>query len=281
MSQIELSHKGIGPIGVFDSGYGGLTILNAIRQHLPQYDYLYLGDNARTPYGTRSFEVVYHYTLECVKKLFELDCHLVILACNTASAKALRSIQQRDLPGLDPNRRVLGVIRPTVEAIGSLTETRHVGLVGTTGTIQSQSYPLEIAKLFPDIVVTGEACPMWVPLVENGEYDSDGADYFVKKNLDHLFSVDPAIDTLILGCTHYPLLVNKIQKHLPKHVALVIQGDIVADSLAGYLNRHPEMKQKCSQGGECRFLTTEAEEKFAASASVFMAENINARQIQL
>lgn len=281
MSQTELSHKGTGPIGVFDSGYGGLTILNAIRQRLPQYDYLYLGDNARTPYGTRSFEVVYHYTLECVKKLFELDCHLVILACNTASAKALRSIQQRDLPGLDSNRRVLGVIRPTVEAIGSLTETRHVGLVGTTGTIQSQSYPLEIAKLFSDIVVTGEACPMWVPLVENGEYDSEGADYFVKKNLDHLFSVDPAIDTLILGCTHYPLLVNKIQKYLPKHVALVIQGDIVADSLADYLNRHPEMEQKCSQGGECRFLTTEAEAKFAASASVFMAENINARQIQL
>jgi glutamate racemase len=281
MSQTELSHKGTGPIGVFDSGYGGLTILNAIRQRLPQYDYLYLGDNARTPYGTRSFEVVYHYTLECVKKLFDLDCHLVILACNTASAKALRSIQQRDLPGFAPNRRVLGVIRPTVEAIGSLTETRHVGLVGTTGTIQSQSYPLEIAKLFPDIVVTGEACPMWVPLVENGEYDSDGADYFVKKNLDHLFSVDPAIDTLILGCTHYPLLVNKIQKYLPKHVALVIQGDIVAESLADYLNRHPDMEQKCSQGGECRFLTTEAEEKFAASASVFMAEQINAKQIQL
>ncbi len=281
MSQTDLSHTEIGPIGVFDSGYGGLTILNAIRQHLPQYDYLYLGDNARTPYGSRSFEVVYHYTLECVKKLFELNCHLVILACNTASAKALRTIQQRDLPVLDPNRRVLGVIRPTVEAIGSLTETRHVGLVGTTGTIQSRSYPLEIAKLFPDIVVTGEACPMWVPLVENGEYDSEGADYFVKKNLDHLFSVDPAIDTLILGCTHYPLLVNKIQKYLPKHVALVVQGDIVADSLADYMNRHPEMEQKCSQGGECRFLTTEAEEKFAASASVFMAEQINARQIQL
>ena len=281
MSQDNLHIDFWGPIGVFDSGYGGLTILNAIRQRLPQYDYLYLGDNARTPYGTRSFEVVYHYTLECVKKLFEMNCHLVILACNTASAKALRSIQQRDLPGLAPNRRVIGVIRPTVEAIGSLTETRHVGLVGTTGTIQSQSYPLEIAKLFPDIVVTGEACPMWVPLVENGEYDSDGADYFVKKNLDHLFSVDPAIDTLILGCTHYPLLVNKIQKYLPKHVALVIQGDIVANSLADYLSRHPEMEQKCSQGGECRFLTTEAEEKFAASASVFMAENINARQIQL
>lgn len=276
-SHIDLS----GPIGVFDSGYGGLTILNAIRQRLPQYDYLYLGDNARTPYGTRSFEVVYHYTLECVKKLFEMNCHLVILACNTASAKALRTIQQRDLPGLDPNRRVLGVIRPTVEAIGNLTETRHVGLVGTTGTVQSNSYPLEIAKLFPDIVVTSEACPMWVPLVENGEYDSDGADYFVKKNLDHLFSADPLIDTLILGCTHYPLLVNKIEKYLPSNVALVIQGDIVADSLANYLNRHSEMEQKCSRGGECHFLTTEAEDKFAASASVFMAENINARQIQL
>lgn len=281
MSQQYLHNSEIGPIGVFDSGYGGLTILNAIRKRLPEYDYLYLGDNARTPYGTRSFEVVYHYTLECVKKLFEMDCHLVILACNTASAKALRTIQQRDLAGIDPDRRVLGVIRPTVEAIGAVTQSRHVGLVGTTGTVQSLSYPLEIRKIFPDITVTGEACPMWVPLVENAEYASEGADYFVKKNLDHLFVVDPAIDTLILGCTHYPLLVNKIEKYLPPNVALVMQGDIVADSLAGYLARHPEMERKCSRQGGCRFLTTEAEDKFAASASVFMSENIDARQIQL
>lgn len=269
------------PIGVFDSGYGGLTILNAIRKRLPEYDYLYLGDNARTPYGTRSFEVVYQYTLECVKKLFEMDCHLVVLACNTASAKALRTIQQRDLALLDPNRRVLGVIRPTVEAIGELTESRHVGLVGTTGTIQSLSYPLEIKKIFSDIVVTGEACPMWVPLVENGEYDSDGADYFLKKHIDHLFSLDPAIDTLILGCTHYPLLAHKIAKYLPPHVTMVIQGEIVADSLADYLVRHPEMDEKCSKGGRCQFMTTESKEKFAASASVFMSEMVDAQQIIL
>jgi glutamate racemase len=279
MIQITSYTQLSGPIGVFDSGYGGLTILNAIRQRLPQYDYLYLGDNARTPYGTRSFEVVYHYTLECVRKLFEMDCRLVILACNTASAKALRTIQQHDLPLIDPQRRVLGVIRPTVEAIGTLTKSRHVGLVGTTGTVQSLSYPLEIAKLFPDITVTGEACPMWVPLVENGEYDSQGADIFVKKNLHHLFAADPAIDTLILGCTHYPLLLNAIRKYIPEKVNLVVQGDIIANSLADYLNRHPEMEKQCSTQGNCRFLTTESPEKFAASASIFMDKSVDAEQV--
>ena len=268
-----------GPIGIFDSGYGGLTILNAIRKQLPQYDYLYLGDNARTPYGSRSFEVVYQYTLECVRKLFELDCQLVILACNTASAKALRTIQQHDLPLMYPNRRVLGVIRPTVEAIGNLTKTRHVGLVGTTGTVQSLSYPMEVNKLFPDVVVTGEACPMWVPLVENGEHDSPGADYFVEKQLNHLFATDPEIDTLVLGCTHYPLLLNKIRKYTPPHVSLIVQGAIVADSLADYLHRHPVMEQQCTKNGTCRFLTTESEEKFATSASIFINDAVVATHI--
>ena len=281
MSQITSYTQLPGPIGVFDSGYGGLTILNAIRQRLPQYDYLYLGDNARNPYGTRSFEVVYQYTLECVKRLFELDCRLVILACNTASAKALRTIQQHDLPLIDPRKRVLGVIRPTIETIGSLTKSRHVGLVGTTGTIQSLSYPLEIAKLFPDITVVGEACPMWVPLVENAEYDSEGADYFVKKNLNNLFKADPSIDTLILGCTHYPLLLDMIKKYTPEGVNLVVQGDIVADSLADYLLCHFEIEQQCTTGGTCRFYTTESTEKFDSSASVFMDKEIVAQQLML
>jgi glutamate racemase len=270
-----------GPIGIFDSGYGGLTILKAIRQQLPQYDYLYLGDNARTPYGTRSFEVVYQYTLECVKKLFELNCQLVILACNTASAKALRTIQQHDLPLIDPDRRVLGVIRPTVEAIGNLTKTRHVGLVGTSGTVQSLSYPIEINKLFPDVVVTSEACPMWVPLVENGEHNSPGADYFVEKNLKHLFDVDPEIDTLVLGCTHYPLLLNKISKYTTSNVRLIVQGTIVSDSLANYLHRHPEMEHLCTKGATCHFLTTESEEKFEASASLFFNESVIATHIMV
>ena len=270
-----------GPIGVFDSGYGGLTILNSIRSRLPQYDYLYLGDNARAPYGSRSFEVVYQYTLECVKKLFDMNCSLVILACNTVSAKALRTIQQNDLPRMDPSRRVLGIIRPTVEVIGSLTTTRHVGLVGTMGTVNSNSYPLEIQKIYPDITVAGEACPMWVPLVENGEYDTPGADYFVEKNLRSLFAADPKIDTLILGCTHYPLLEKTIRRHTPSNVSLVLQGDIVAESLADYLVRHPEMDAKCSRGGSCRFLTTETPDKFAASASVFMSTQVTAEHLIL
>jgi glutamate racemase len=260
-------------IGVFDSGYGGLTILEQFRALLPEYDYVYLGDNARTPYGTRSFDVVYQYTLQCVKKLFEMDCALVILACNTASAKALRTIQQKDLPLIDPNRRVLGVIRPTVEAIGNLTQTRHVGLLGTEGTIESGSYPMEVSKLFPDVVVTGQACPMWVPLVENNEFDSAGADYFIQKNINQLLEKDPQIDTIILGCTHYPLLIKKIRQFTPEHIQLVPQGEYVAHSLQDYLKRHLEMDVRCSKNGISRFLTTESTAKFEESASIFLSQD--------
>lgn len=270
-----------GPIGVFDSGYGGLTILSKIREALPQYDYLYLGDNARTPYGTRSFEVVYEFTLQAVTKLFEMGCHLVILACNTASAKALRTIQMHDLPALDANRRVLGVIRPTVECIGNLTKSRHVGVLATAGTIKSESYPLEVKKLFPDVVVSGKACPMWVPLVENGEAQSAGADYFVKKYIDELLSQDKEIDTAILGCTHYPLLLPKIQEQMPQGIAIVSQGELVARSLKDYLLRHPEMDERCTKGATCRYLTTEAEEKFAESASTFLNEVISVERVTL
>ena len=230
-----------GPIGIFDSGYGGLTILHGIRQLLPEYDYLYLGDNARTPYGTRSFEVVYEFTRQAVMKLFEMGCHLVILGCNTASAKALRTIQQNDLPKLDATRRVLGVIRPTAEVIGSLTHNRHVGIFATEGTIKSESYNLEIHKLYPDIQVTGVACPFWVPLVEYNEADSLGADYFVKKRIDQLLRQDPQIDTIILGCTHYPLLLPKIHKYIPRGIRIIAQGEYVASSLQQYFVRHPEM----------------------------------------
>ncbi len=266
-------------IGVFDSGFGGLTILEKIRRRLPQYDYIFLGDNARTPYGTRSFETVYAYTLQCVEKLFALDCQLVILACNTASAKALRSIQQNDLPQLAPERRVLGVIRPTVEAVGRMTQSRVVGLVATEGTVRSNSYPLEIAKLFPDITVVSEACPMWVPLIENGEHTGDGADFFVRKYLDELFAKQAHIDTLILGCTHYPLMLDKIARYTPSGVRIVTQGDIVAESLADYLRRHPELAEKCSQGGTVRYLTTESVEKFQTSATLFLREHVAAEKI--
>ncbi|MBQ5880275.1 MAG: glutamate racemase, partial [Bacteroidaceae bacterium] len=237
-----------GPIGVFDSGYGGLTILRQIRQYMPDYDYIYLGDNARAPYGGHSFEVVYQYTLQAVEALFNRGCHLVILACNTASAKALRTIQQRDLPKMDPNRRVLGIIRPTVEAIGSLTKSRHVGVLATEGTINSGSYGMEVRKQDPDIILTGQACPMWVPLVENYEFDSPGADYFVKKRLDRIMRLDPDIDTLVLACTHYPLLMNKIVKYTPAGVRIMAQGEYVAASLADYLQRHPEMEARCTKG---------------------------------
>ena len=230
-----------GPIGVFDSGYGGLTILSKIREALPEYDYIYLGDNARTPYGTRSFEIVYEFTLQAVNKLFEMGCHLVILACNTASAKALRTIQMNDLPNIDPDRRVLGVIRPTAECIGSMTQTRHVGILATAGTIKSESYPLEVHKLFEDIKVSGEACPMWVPLVENNEANGEGADFFIRKYIDNLLAKDRQIDTLVLGCTHYPILLPKIQKFIPQGVKVVAQGEYVATSLKDYLHRHPEM----------------------------------------
>lgn len=270
-----------GPIGVFDSGYGGLTILRQFRQLLPQYDYLYLGDNARTPYGSRSYEIVYEFTLQAVKKLFEMGCHLVILACNTASAKALKSIQENDLPLLDNSRRVLGVIRPTAESIGAITNTRHVGIVATQGTINSESYPLEIHKLFPDIQVTGEACPMWVPLVENNEYDSPGADYFVKKQINNLLRKDPQIDTIILGCTHYPLLLNKILKYTPRNIKIIPQGDYVANSLKKYLKRHTDIELQCTKNGTCRFLTTESPEKFKDSATIFLHTNIEVEKISL
>lgn len=266
------THKSSGAIGIFDSGYGGLTILEKIREKMPQYDYIYLGDNARTPYGTRSFEVVYEFTLQAVKKLFELGCPLVILACNTASAKALRSIQQKDLPTIDPSRRVLGVIRPTAECIGNITQSRHIGILATTGTIRSNSYILEIQKIFPDITVTGEACPMWVPLVENNEYNSIGANYFVQKHIQHLLTKDPKIDTIILGCTHYPLLLKKIKEFTPPHIRIVSQGEYVADSLNDYLRRHPEINSRCNQAGMCRFLTTESEHKFEESASIFLQQ---------
>lgn len=270
-----------GPIGVFDSGYGGLTILSKIREALPEYDYIYLGDNARTPYGTRSFEIVYEFTLQAVNKLFEMGCHLVILACNTASAKALRTIQMNDLPNIDPDRRVLGVIRPTAECIGSMTQTGHVGILATAGTIKSESYPLEVHKLFEDIKVSGEACPMWVPLVENNEANSEGADFFIRKYIDNLLAKDRQIDTLVLGCTHYPILLPKIQKFIPQGVKVVAQGEYVATSLKDYLHRHPEMDMKCTREGKCRFYTTEAEDKFIESASMFLNENITVQRITL
>ena len=270
-----------GPIGIFDSGYGGLTILEQIRRKLPGYDYLYLGDNARTPYGTRSFEVVYRFTLQCVEYLFGQGCQLVILACNTASAKALRTIQQNDLAIIDPNRRVLGVIRPTVEEVGKLTKTNHIGLLATSGTVLSDSYPLEIHKINPDIQVTSEACPMWVPLIENNEHLHEGADYFVKKNIQHLFTNDKQIDTVILGCTHYPLLYDKIARELPRGVTIISQGEIVARSLADYLHRHPEMDEKCSKNGHCRYLTTENPGKFSSSASIFLSGDIQAEHVEV
>jgi glutamate racemase len=270
-----------GPIGVFDSGYGGLTILEGIRKLLPQYDYLYLGDNARTPYGPRSFDVVYEFTRQAVHYLFERGCQLIILGCNTASAKALRSIQQKDLPGWDANRRVLGVIRPTAEIIGSLTQSRHVGVLATEGTIKSESYNLEIAKLHPDLTVTGVACPFWVPLVEYNEADSPGADYFVKKRIDQLMDKDPLIDAVILGCTHYPLLLPKIKKYMPSHVRIIAQGDYVASSLQDYLQRHTALEQLCSKGGTVHYLTTENPQTFSEHAQIFLHEPIEVENITL
>ena len=269
-----------GPIGVFDSGYGGLTILRQIRQLMPAYDYLYLGDNARAPYGAHSFEVVYEFTRQAVETLFARGCHLVVLACNTASAKALRTIQQNDLARLDPSRRVLGVIRPTVEIVGELTRSRHVGVLATVGTVNSHSYELEIHKLFPDITVSQMACPMWVPLVENYEYDSPGADYFVRKRIEGILRTDPAIDTLLLACTHYPLLMNKILKYTPPGVRVVPQGEYVASSLKDYLRRHIDMDARCTRRGTCHYLTTEAADKFSENASLFMHERCEAERIR-
>ena len=276
----HLSHTP-GPIGVFDSGYGGLTILDKIREVLPEYDYIYLGDNARAPYGTRSFEVVYEFTRQAVNKLFDMGCHLVILACNTASAKALRSIQMNDLPQIDPARRVLGVIRPTVECVGEISKNQHIGVLATAGTIKSESYPLEIHKLFPEIQVSGTACPMWVSLVENNESQDEGADYFIRKYIDQLLSKDPQIDTVILGCTHFPILLPKIRQYIPEHISVISQGEYVAQSLKGYLRRHPEMDAKCTKNGNCSFYTTEAEEKFTESASTFLQQQIRVKHITL
>jgi glutamate racemase len=269
------------PIGVFDSGYGGLTVLKEIVKALPDHDYIYLGDNARAPYGSRSFETVYEYTLQCVKRLFSMGCPLVILACNTASAKALRNIQQKDLASIDPQKRVLGVIRPTTELVGKHTKTGHVGVLGTSGTVTSCSYPIEIQKFYPDITVHQEACPMWVPLVENDEIDTEGAEYFIKKNLDNLLSKDKKIDTIILGCTHYPLLVNKIRKFLPENITLLSQGEITAASLTDYLKRHHEIEEKLSKGKSVEFFTTDSAENFDKAASLFFGGEVKSKHLVL
>lgn len=269
------------PIGVFDSGYGGLTVLKEIVRTLPQYDYIYLGDNARAPYGNRSFETVYHYTLQCVEWFFEQGCSLVILACNTASAKALRTIQQNDLPRIAPDKRVLGVIRPTTEIIGQLSETKNVGILATNGTVASRSYPVEIAKFFPGLKVYQEACPMWVPLVENNEYEGHGADYFVKKNLHNIFAKGKMIDVLLLACTHYPLLREKIEEYVPIGVKIISQGEIVANSLADYLSRHPEIEKQCSRNGTRSFYTTDSTEDFDNHATLFFGEAVESRHVGL
>lgn len=269
------------PIGVFDSGYGGLTVLKEIIASQPQYDYIYLGDNARAPYGTRDFETVYEYTLQCVQWFFSQGCPLVILACNTASAKALRTIQQKDLPLMDPSKRVLGVIRPTSEVIGQYSKTGHVGVMGTTGTIQSGSYLLEIEKFYPDITVCQEACPIWVPLVETNEHRTPGADYFVKKHIDHLLLKDPNIDTILLACTHYPLLLDKIMKYVPEGVSVITQGEIIANSLQDYLNRHPEIEVKCNKNMARKYYTTGETGDFNSHASLFFSKEVVAEKLKL
>ncbi|MBR6445578.1 MAG: aspartate/glutamate racemase family protein [Prevotella sp.] len=284
------------PIGVFDSGYGGLTVLDSIRSRLPEYDYLYLGDNARAPYGGRSFEVVYQFTRQAVLKLFSMGCQLVILGCNTASAKALRTIQQHDLPLWNDSKmfsspqlggergaskRVLGIIRPTAEIIGYKTQSRHVGLLATEGTVRSESYKLEIQKLFPDIHLTSVACPLWAPIVEAGEAASPGADYFVKKRIDQLLAADPKIDAVILGCTHYPLLLPKIKTYMPENIEVISQGIYVAESLENYLQRHPEIESQCSKNGQTRYFTTENPDKFQENARIFLNENVEAQHVSL
>lgn len=275
------THVTPAPIGVFDSGYGGLTILSEIRRLLPDYDYIYVGDNARAPYGTRSFEIVYRFTLEAVQYLFDRGCRLVLLACNTASAKALRTIQQCDLPHIDSSRRVLGVIRPTVEAIGSMTRSGNIGLLATPGTVLSGSYTAEIAKLFPEYHLYGQPCPMWVPLIENNETHNAGCDFFITKYIDALLAQNDSIDTVILGCTHYPLIFDKIRACLPKHIALLSQGHVVAASLQDYLRRHPEIESVCSRHGRCTYLTTESPAKFMETATLFLHDDIVAEQIEL
>lgn len=269
------------PIGIFDSGYGGLTVFKSIAAKLPQYDYIYLGDNARAPYGDRSFETVHEYTLDCVKWFFRKGCPLVIIACNTASAKALRTIQQQDLQHIGPDKRVLGVIRPTAEVIGNYTRTNHVGVMGTNGTVKSESYKIEIGHFFPDVQVHQQACPMWVPLIENGEYNSDSADYYVEKYLDELLSSAPDIDTILLACTHYPLLTDKIKKHLSPNIAVVAQGDIVANSLSDYLYRHPEIEHRLSRSGKMEFYTTDSPADFNEHASIFFGKPVESMHTEL
>ena len=269
------------PIGVFDSGYGGLTVFRSIAALLPQYDYLYLGDNARAPYGNRSFETVHQYTLECVQWFFEMGCPLVIVACNTASAKALRTIQQQDLPLIAPHKRVLGVIRPTAEVIGTYTKTNSVGVLGTKGTVNSGSYEIEINKFFPEVRVHQLACPIWVPLVEYGEYKSPGADYFVQKYLDQLLTQAPDIDTILLACTHYPLLMEKIKKYLPPHIYVVAQGQIVATSLADYLNRHPEIETSLTRNSKMAFYTTDDAADFDKHAAIFFGGKVKSEYLHL
>jgi len=270
-----------GAIGIFDSGYGGLTVFSEIKELMPKYDYIYLGDNARAPYGNRSFETVYEFTLEAVKWLFSQGCHLVILACNTASAKALKTIQQVDLPKIAPDKMVRGVIRPTAECIDTLSQTRHIGILGTEGTIQSQSYKIEIEKLHPPFVITSEACPMWVPLIENQEHNKPGADYFVQQHLNQLLEKDENIDTIILGCTHYPLLMNKIRKFLPDHINVIAQGEYVAKSLQNYLQKYPEMDEKCTKNGIVQYFTTDSPDKFKQFASMFLNENIDVEKVSI
>lgn len=269
------------PIGIFDSGYGGLTIMKEIVTKLPQYDYIYLGDNARAPYGNRSFDTVYHYTLECVKWFFKQGCPLVVLACNTASAKALRTIQQNDLEKIAPDNRVLGVIRPTTEVIGNYTNSRSIGILGTNGTVHSGSYEIEIHKFFPDVKVYQEPCPMWVPLIENNEHQTKGADFFVRKNLENLLQTAPDIDTILLACTHYPLMLEKIKEYAPIDVTIISQGDIVANSLADYLRRHPEMEERLSKGSSKQFYTTDSPEDFNNKGSLFFGEEVNSKHLDL
>lgn len=270
-----------GPIGVFDSGYGGLTVLKEMREKLPDYDFLYLGDNARAPYGSRSFDVIYQYTWQAVQALFDRDCSLVILACNTASAKALRNIQRIKLPELHPDKRVLGVIRPSTEELDKHTKTKHVGVLATEGTIRSNSYQIELAKFAPDLVVNQHACPMWVPLIENNQFDTPGGVYFIQNDLVSILEKDPKIDTILLGCTHYPILLEQLQRLLPEHIEVLAQGKIVAESLADYLVRHPEMDAKCSKGGSVRYLTTESARAFSEKASLLMNDQIEAEHLTL
>jgi glutamate racemase len=269
------------PIGVFDSGYGGLTILKELVNKLPQYDYLYLGDNARAPYGTRSFDAVYEYTLQCVKWFFKQGCPLVILACNTASAKALRTIQQKDLSALDPEKRVLGVIRPTAEVIGNFSKTNTIGVLGTNGTVQSESYLIEIEKFFPGVKVFQQSCPLWVPLVESNEFTNEGADYFIKKDIDKLMSQSKEIDTILLACTHYPLLLNKIKEFAPQGMKIISQGEIIAESLKDYLHRHREIEEKCSKNASVELYTTDSAEDFDKHSAGFFGKSLISRHLTL